>query len=112
MFLPSEYNKARRNVTKLVNSYFNVLKDEIKLGVKMNLDRSKIVDIEDAITSYIGLRYNDRPFKLDLKLKPVNTEESKNKESRGCLLSYLPESEKIVNFNHVGKMTVKEIKKG
>ena len=68
MFMPPAFNKARRNVTKLVNSYFNALKDEIKLGAQLHLDRLKIADIEDAITSYVGLRYNDRPLKLDLKL--------------------------------------------
>ena len=79
MFISSDYSKARRNVTKLVNTYFDILKNEVKLGAKLHLDRSKIADIEDAITSYISLRHNDRPLKLDLKLKAVNTEESKNK---------------------------------
>ena len=34
-FLPQEYHKARKNVSKLVTHYFNKLKDELMNGGKL-----------------------------------------------------------------------------
>lgn len=45
VFMPAEYNKAKRNITKLVNSYFTALKEQVKQGAKLTLDRSKLEDI-------------------------------------------------------------------
>ena len=108
--MPQDYNKAKRSITKIVNTYFNILREEIKCGAKINVDRNRLDDVEDAITAYVGLRYNDRPMRLDLKLRAA--EDTKNKEKgSGGLLAYLPESEKIVGYSSAGKMSVKEISK-
>ena len=88
----------------MVTSYFNILREEIKGGAKVNVDRTKLSDISDAIISYVGLRYNDRPLRMDVRVKP---EETKSKEAKGGLLSYMPESEKIVCYNSAGKMSIK-----
>ena len=40
-FLPQEYHKARKNVNKLVTHYFNKLKDELLMGGKLFLNRSR-----------------------------------------------------------------------
>ena len=54
----------------MVTTYFNIIRDEIKGGAKVNVDRNKLSDVSDAIISYVGLRYNDRPLRMDVKVKP------------------------------------------
>lgn len=59
-FLPQEYHKARKNVNKLVTHYFNKLKDELIIGGKLFLNRSRFDEIALAITHYVGLRYGEK----------------------------------------------------
>lgn len=59
-FLPQEYHKARKNVNKLVTHYFNKLKDELMVGGKLFLNRSRFDEIAWAITHYVGLRYGEK----------------------------------------------------
>jgi uncharacterized protein (DUF3084 family) len=59
-FLPQEYHKARKNVNKLVAHYFNQLKEELMIGGKLFLNRSRFDDIALAITHYVGLRYREK----------------------------------------------------
>jgi hypothetical protein len=106
--MPADYSKAKRNVTKLVGHYFDLLKEEVKMGARLFLDRAKFNDIEPAITAYVGLRYNDKPPRLDVRPK---AEESKAKE-KNLLLAYLPEGEKLVTYNFAGKMSVAPLSKG
>lgn len=59
-FLPQEYHKARKNVNKLVTDYFNKLKDELIIGGKLFLNRSRFDEIALAINHYVGLRYGEK----------------------------------------------------
>jgi hypothetical protein len=68
VFIPPDFNKARRNVTKLVETYFKRLKEEIKYGAKLHINRNKLTDIEEAIIDYVGLRYNGKGIGLELKI--------------------------------------------
>ena len=44
-FVPLEYHKAKRSVTKLVNDYFTRLKEEVSKGGKLHLNRSRLQSI-------------------------------------------------------------------
>lgn len=63
-FLPQEYHKARKNVNKLVTHYFNKLREELMVGGKLFLNRSRFDDIAMAITHYVGLRYGEKRERL------------------------------------------------
>jgi hypothetical protein len=53
----------------MVKNYFDRLKEEVKDGAKLFINRCKLDEIEALISSYVGVRYNDRKERLDLKLK-------------------------------------------
>lgn len=57
MFMPEDYNKAKRSLNKMITQYFTALKDEINKGAKMFLNRSKLPAIMNAISYYAGVRY-------------------------------------------------------
>jgi hypothetical protein len=67
--MPADYHKAKRSLTKMVKNYFDRLKEEVKDGAKLFINRCKLDEIEALISSYVGVRYNDRKERLDLKLK-------------------------------------------
>jgi len=71
----------------MVTQYFNQLKEEIQKGAKMYLNRSRLDSVLSAINNYIGLKYGEKKeaFELSLRLG----EESKKKEVRGGIFSYL-----------------------
>ena len=54
-------------MTKLVETYFKRLRDEVKFGAKLNLNRNKLTDIEEAIIDYVGVRYNGKGIRLEMK---------------------------------------------
>jgi hypothetical protein len=70
VFLPQEFHKAKRTLNKMILQYFYHLKDEVVRGGKLFLNRSRLNDIAKAITFYVGLRYNDKPERLEFKVKP------------------------------------------
>lgn len=78
-------------------------------GGKLFLNRSRIDGIITAITHYVGLRYQEKPEKLEFKV--VKQDEGK-KRDLGGLFSYLAESEKVINYSTDGRVNVIALDKG